>query len=874
MIAVIFLITISIGYFSGSQNKVWAAGNNYNSPYDVAYSPNGTYLAVSDLTKAQLKIITASTRNITQTVQLQGEPKGVAWSEDNLAYVAEYSAGSVAEINPANGTILRRFETGPMPSGIKISGNIMAVCDFGLSQVSIVDLETGSTLGDVTVNQYPMFLDITPNGNYAVVGHATPTGDATKPGFASSVTFVNIGTLQVTANIKLPMGSTNLRAVKCSPDENWVYIAHTFGKFTLPPTQLDKGWTNTNAISIINASEMTYYTTFLLDTMTDGAADPWGLAISSNSNTLWVSVSGIHEVFKVDLAKLHQLLKGEIPGTGPGTGPESGPFSSSAVYKFTNRASGLCLDVPGNSTANGTQMIQYTDNGGQNQQWLIMATSTSGYYQISNVSNNKYLDNYGSTANGAPINQYDQSSSNNQQWAITDLGGGYYRATCRTGGLAMDNGGSNNLEAGIVQSASSSSYSQQWKIEQIGSSTGGSSGGIDLLNRSKAAYDKPYSDLWFKIKADPSKKDMLKYDLSALWGAGLLTKTKLPGKGPRGISLSPNGSTIATVAYFAGELYLISAAQNNITSTISLGSQPEADSIRRGEIAYFDGSTTPQGWLSCATCHPFARTDGFNWDEANDGLGNYKNTKTHVNTFEYTPKTWRGIRPDAATSTKAGYKFAKFIMPTEQELTDVENYMRSLTAEDSPYRNANGTMTADALAGQRIFESSTAKCSSCHSGEYFTNMKKYDVGTVDSQDKSQGFTDGYIVPTLIELWRTAPYLHDGTAPTLMDVINQNRNDQHGKVSHLTTKEKEQLVAYMQQIPANGNTSEILIGDVNSDTQVNIVDALLIAQYYVSMNPQNFNPAAGDVNCSNNVDIVDALQIARYYTRLITEFICQ
>jgi hypothetical protein len=62
-----------------------------------------------------------------------------------------------------------------------------------------------------------------------------------------------------------------------------------------------------------------------------------------------------------------------------------------------------------------------------------------------------------------------------------------------------------------------------------------------------------------------------------------------------------------------------------------------------------------------------------------------------------------------------------------------------------------------------------------------------------------------------------------------------------------------------------------LGDVNSSGVIDIVDALLTAQYYVGTNPTNFNPAYADVNASGAVDIVDALLIAQYYVGLITQF---
>lgn len=68
-------------------------------------------------------------------------------------------------------------------------------------------------------------------------------------------------------------------------------------------------------------------------------------------------------------------------------------------------------------------------------------------------------------------------------------------------------------------------------------------------------------------------------------------------------------------------------------------------------------------------------------------------------------------------------------------------------------------------------------------------------------------------------------------------------------------------------PTGGTTR----GDVNGDNTINIVDALLTAQYYVGLEPSVFDPGAADANCNGNVDIVDALLIAQYYVGLITEF---
>ncbi len=63
------------------------------------------------------------------------------------------------------------------------------------------------------------------------------------------------------------------------------------------------------------------------------------------------------------------------------------------------------------------------------------------------------------------------------------------------------------------------------------------------------------------------------------------------------------------------------------------------------------------------------------------------------------------------------------------------------------------------------------------------------------------------------------------------------------------------------------------GDVNGDGSVSIVDALLVAQYYVGITPSVFLADRADVNCDTNVDIIDALRIAQYYVGLVTSLGC-
>jgi cytochrome c peroxidase len=75
----------------------------------------------------------------------------------------------------------------------------------------------------------------------------------------------------------------------------------------------------------------------------------------------------------------------------------------------------------------------------------------------------------------------------------------------------------------------------------------------------------------------------------------------------------------------------------------------------------------------------------------------------------------------------------------------------------------------------------------------FTDLRSYDVGVRAATDNTAVFD----TPTLVEIWRTAPYLHDGSAATLRHVLTtKNQGDRHGKTSHLSARQIDDLLAYL------------------------------------------------------------------------------
>ncbi len=305
------------------------------------------------------------------------------------------------------------------------------------------------------------------------------------------------------------------------------------------------------------------------------------------------------------------------------------------------------------------------------------------------------------------------------------------------------------------------------------------------------------STTWKAVKADPAKnRDQLTHDLAALYGAGLIDRRDVGGQGPRGIAVSPDGSRVAAALYFAGTVATVEGGTHNRVQTAPVGDQPEADAVRHGEKAFHDATLCFQQWLSCATCHPDGRVDGLNWDLLNDGIGNPKNTRTMVLSAKTPPVMSLGVRSRMEVAAEAGYRFILFREPDPADLEATQAYLRALPPDGSPYRAPDGSLTAEARRGKALFESKETGCAECHPAPLYTDLRSYDVGTRGELDRA----DAFDTPTLVELWRTGPYLHDGAAVTVEDVLtSHNKGDRHGKTSQLSKEEVAALAAFLRSL---------------------------------------------------------------------------
>jgi len=280
-------------------------------------------------------------------------------------------------------------------------------------------------------------------------------------------------------------------------------------------------------------------------------------------------------------------------------------------------------------------------------------------------------------------------------------------------------------------------------------------------------------------------------DLSML--VGVRQRIPLQGIGTRAVLM--HNDRIYITEYFSDSLGQVTVQDGKMIAvdSIPLGPKLPLTPERQGEILFNDARMCYQNWLSCASCHPDARTDALNWDLLNDGIGNPKNVKSMLLAHRTPPTTWMGERPDAETSVRAGIRHIQFVVRPEADAKAIDAYLRSLEQTPSPYL-VDGKLSKSAKRGEKIFEQ--AGCSQCHPAPLFTNLNQYDVGTGTGMDTGKAFD----VPSLREVWRTAPYLHDGRTAGIRDVITtHNPQDQRGETSGLTEKQINDLVEFVRSL---------------------------------------------------------------------------
>jgi YVTN family beta-propeller protein len=216
-----------------------------------------------------------------------------------------------------------------------------------------------------------------------------------------------------------------------------------------------------------------------------------------------------------------------------------------------------------------------------------------------------------------------------------------------------------------------------------------------------------------------------------------------------------------------------------------------------GEWQYRDvlalgGTATAPNPVTCNSCHMDGASDN---STAHITGGVPIQVPAPWGAVQTAPYFWDGSIPTIQNLVTGAQKLHNHtgVIPPAQSTIQLLAYLGAHSPPPSIYLNQDGSMTSDQIAGQTLFNGPLG-CTQCHAPPLFIPPSGSPL-TINN-----GIGTGLApanVPSLRGAWATAPYLSEGQATTLMDVLTINPSDVHGHAAAtLTTTQKQQLVDYL------------------------------------------------------------------------------
>ncbi len=623
---------------------------------------------------------------------------------------------------------------------------------------------------------------------YADAGHYQPVVQARDPLGAVSSRNVGINVLTLpagpsaTASSATVVDGANRRVWTVNPDANTVTVVHAdtlavLGEVSVAadPRSLALDAAGNVWVACHDADRMMVLNggtgAVLSDISTGYGSAPFGVAISPNGQTAYVSLYGSGALRRYDVATRTQI------GSDLALGP-------------TARALAVSSD--------GTRVLvtRFISPQNQGEVWEVNAATftLNRTLRLPKLGDEEHRD---STAMSRGVPNY--------------LAAVAYAPDGLTAWVAATK---QNTERGtLFNAAQTHDSTQRNMLLHVDLNPANAAGAvlrdvdIDNSDSATALAFSPRGD--YLLVTLQGNNQVAIFDLLAMEyisGLGALVTRQMVGAAPQGVAvdaatgrvfvqnfMARSLSVIAGTPLFdAGSIALTSSTVNTVANE-SLGA-----AVLLGKQIFYraDERMSAEGYISCASCHVDGGSDGRVWDftQRGEGLRNtvelrgragvghgrvhWSGNFDEIQDFENDIRGFFGgagfLTNVQFTATQNPLGAAKTGLSAD--LDALAAYVTSLGNEHlprSPSRATDGSLTAAAEAGRQVF--SAMNCASCHSGSALTDSNTnalHDVGTLrtTSGQRLGALLTGIDTPTLRGVWANAPYFHDGSARVLDDVF--------------------------------------------------------------------------------------------------------
>lgn len=283
-----------LGLMFGMATSAWADQTPL-FPTGLALDAQGK-LVMSEKGQKRVAVYSPDGQKLERTFAMSEIPTGVCINGNTLYATTFESKGILHVLDLTSGKELAAVETGSGACSpiVNKEAGCLYVCNQFQNTVSEVDLKTNKVMRTVAVLREPKSAVISKDGKFLYVTNFLPAQRADLDYVAACVSVIDLESFTKVKDIQLANGSNALRGICITPDGKYVYVSHNLGRYTVPTSQLQQGWMNTSAFSVIDTEKQEFLGVVIVDEPERGAAGIWSIAC--NDENIFISHSGTHEI--------------------------------------------------------------------------------------------------------------------------------------------------------------------------------------------------------------------------------------------------------------------------------------------------------------------------------------------------------------------------------------------------------------------------------------------------------------------------------------------------------------------------------------------------------------------------------------------------
>ncbi len=291
---------------------MFASEPRYLNPIELAVSPDGARLYIVCEGSDELVVVDAQSGKAIRRVRVGRVPKGLAISPDGArVFVANAWGDTVSVVDAASLQVAKTYRAGFEPTSVALAGPALYTANRIGNDISVIDAATGEETRRLTAGRGASYLAVSPSGNSLVSTHIYPNIGPYRTVPESELTFIDTHGSYVQSRDRIENAAGMFHAA-FSKDGRLGIAAQIRPKNLIPLAHVEHGFALGNSI-LVFGEDVGEPVQLLIDELDRYYSMPFGVAITPDKRTAYISTTGADSVTVIDVPKLLAFVRNLSP---------------------------------------------------------------------------------------------------------------------------------------------------------------------------------------------------------------------------------------------------------------------------------------------------------------------------------------------------------------------------------------------------------------------------------------------------------------------------------------------------------------------------------------------------------------------------------